>query len=91
MLDINALSDVDRKFLESKLNLESFVTLINALMFYGEPDNYFAVSIRGDRPCGEIADDIGEIQVVTEAGEVLDTETRHGQRARTALDAVFGN
>lgn len=34
--------------------------LTEALWFYGNPDNYFAVGIFGDRPCGQIADDVGD-------------------------------
>ena len=51
--------------------------LREALEFYADPGNYFAVMIMGDPPCGAFADD------VSDTGE--EYGWRHGKRARQAL------
>lgn len=37
------------------------VRLREALGFYADPENYHAIAIFGDRPCGMIADDVGSV------------------------------
>lgn len=63
--------------------------LVEALMFYADPDTYFAVMVYGDSPCGEFVDDIGEIVYVDENDQEIDREQRPGKLARETLSAIF--
>lgn len=56
-----------------------------ALSFYADPEEYFAVGILGDRPCGAFADDYGEW--APEWNEDM-TPPRHGAFARRILGDV---
>lgn len=89
-LSFDNLSQEDKDYLSSKLTLENFFTLTKALTFYADADNYFAVAIIGDPPCGEIAYDISEINFVNdETNELIETKNVHGKNARDALNLVF--
>ncbi len=59
---------------------EQVEKLTEALAFYGDPDSYFAVAVRGDSPCGEFAYDLSEI----------DGTWRPGKRARETLVELLG-
>jgi hypothetical protein len=39
---------------------EKIIKLAEALYFYADPDNYFAIAFVPDRPCGEFMDDFSE-------------------------------
>lgn len=43
---------------------------IQALYFYADPSTYFAISILGDRPCGELVDDISDTHIGFKPGKL---------------------
>jgi hypothetical protein len=53
--------------------------LIEALKFYADPENYFAIAFFPDPPCGEFINDFSE----TENG------LRPGKKAREVLNAIY--
>lgn len=36
--------------------------MTDAVAFYADPQQYHAIWIQGDRPCGAFADDVGEVE-----------------------------
>ena len=67
--------------------LEEALTLAcETLLFYGDPDNYFAVSIIGDRPCGIIADDYDD----KHNADFTDREL-HGAKARQTMASLLSS
>jgi len=50
----DAVRAMDRKTLE-----KSFILLLGICEFYADPYTYFAVSLLGDPPCGDIVRDLG--------------------------------
>lgn len=72
-----------------KCSLEVFIKLVNALMFYADPDTYFAISVLPDPPCGGFADDFGEIEYFDDQDQLVETVLRPGEHARSALEDIF--
>lgn len=62
---------------------ERIKVLEAALEFYADPDTYFAVSMFGDSPCGDIVRDVSDCPEPW--GEMI---PRCGAKARTALNPV---
>jgi hypothetical protein len=68
---------------EITVTIQAFDKAIEALAFYANPESYHAISIFGDRPCGEFADDMDENH-----GFDLYDRPMPGSRAREALRAM---
>ena len=77
------------KFFINHCNEDNFIKLVEALTFYADPETYFAVSVFGDPPCGAFASDIGTLEYLDDHGNVVDTEHRPGEYARTVLADVL--
>ena len=54
------------------------------LIFYGDVDNYFALAIVGDSPCGEIAHDHSEDHNADYTDRPL-----HGAKARETIKSII--
>jgi len=70
-----------RKSLKDKTDRELIIILADALMFYADPMNYFAITILPDPPCGDFADDFSDTRG--------DLGVRPGKTARKALGPVM--
>ena len=66
---------------EISLAFREIHRLRQALMFYADPDSYFAIAVWGDPPCGAFADDFGPHGFP----EYDADDERPGKRARAAL------
>ncbi len=66
----------------------AFTLLMDALVFYADPENYHAIAIFPDRPAGAFGDDYDD-----EHGHPDYDRPMHGSKARAALrawgEAVF--
>jgi hypothetical protein len=62
-----------------KLRKERLI-LVRALLFYADPETYFAIGFFPDPPCGEFMRDFGK----------TDYGRKPGERARRTLEKMFG-
>lgn len=67
-----------RKFTDEEVAL-----MLETLLFYAEPDTYFAIGFWPDRPCGELMDDFSETQDQNGFDKVVP-----GKRARELFDKL---
>jgi len=76
-LDERDLADLIDDALEAREN-EVQIGLIEALNFYADPETYFAISLKPDRPCGPFMEDVS----VTKLGP------KPGKKARETLESL---
>lgn len=68
--------------------LAAALEVIEALMFYADPESYFAVAVVGDPPCGDFIRDAAPLSEEDQEYYVAyrsNDGTYHGKRAREAL------
>lgn len=75
-LNWDTMTDAERK--------EAHNDMVEALIFYANPDTWFATCLIGDPPCGDIAEDF-DVPVVWG-----DDSQRPGAQARAVLLKHFG-
>ena len=70
---------IDEDCVLEDLDKEKIDKLVNALLFYADPDTYFAIGFLPDPPCGDFMDDFEEIDGIV----------RPGKRARMVLKSIL--
>ena len=69
-------------------NKEKITKLAEALHFYADPDNYFAIGFFPDRPCGEFIEDFKDDYWEDFGSGIVYERPMPGQLAREVLREV---
>lgn len=75
--------------MEPYFTMENFLTLLNAVAFYADPEAYRGVAIVTSGSHGEFGDDFGSNKLIDKSGEVVDVYEQPGKLARDAIQAIF--